>query len=318
MQITHSLLRYPGSKARLVKFISDTISLNKVQKSIFIEPFCGGASVSIALLETNVVEKIILNDIDPLIASLWKCVFSKDDARWLAKSILRVPLTLDYWEYQKQKKSFNRRELALKCLYLNRTSFSGILHNSAGPIGGRNQKKWTIGCRFNREKLASRVLELSRLSNRVITTQRSWNKVISSWEKEKKAFFYFDPPFYHKAKKLYRFIFQESDHKNLCNTLKNFRSPWVLSYDNAIEIRELYARWNLTARVIDSTYSAHPIGGNSFIGRELVYSNLKELPLPNKPFLQHTGLTIRKFLPVKLQARTQIRLPLPRYELMEV
>ena len=56
------------------------------------------------------------------------------------------------------------RQLAVKCLFLNRTTFSGILGGHAGPIGGRSQSSdHTIDCRFNKNALAERILNLKRL-----------------------------------------------------------------------------------------------------------------------------------------------------------
>lgn len=293
---TRSLLRYPGSKARLARFIGQSIEMSDLNFPIFIEPFCGGSSVSIALLESNIVEAVILNDIDPIVAALWKCVFSKEKAKWLADAVFNVPLNLKYWQYQKNLRPKNLREAALKCLYLNRTSFSGVLHSSAGPIGGRSQDKWTLGCRFNRDKLASRILELSLLSDRVkALTQSPWQKVCEDWKKKQNVFFYLDPPFYYKAKRLYRFAFDDKDHQKLRNYLVKFKQPWIVSYDNAEMIRNIYSDYYLSARMIDNTYAAHPIGGNSFIGREVVYSNLNDLPLPSKNHEKYTGIAICKY-----------------------
>ena len=213
LSVTRSLLRYPGSKARLAKFIAKAISLNGLHRPVLVEPFCGGASISIALLESNIVSEVVINDVDPIIAALWKCVFSKKDAIWLSECVLKVPLTLDYWQLQKKHRPRNLREAALKCLYLNRTSFSGMLNKRAGPIGGRTQENWTIGCRFNREKLSLRILELSRLANRVKSiTDHSWDIVCRAWEGKENVFFYLDPPFYHKADRLYRFVFDDYEH----------------------------------------------------------------------------------------------------------
>lgn len=306
---TRSLLRYPGSKARLARFIAQTISLNGFVRPVFIEPFCGGASVSIALLESDIVDEVVINDIDPILAALWKCVFSKDDAMWLADVIMQVPLTLDYWQYQKHLRPTNLREAALKCLYLNRTSFSGVLHDSAGPLGGRAQTKWTIGCRFNREKLSSRILELWSLSHRVrAITQKPWIEVCRAWDGKEKTFFYLDPPFYHKAKRLYRFVFDDDDHRILRDYLVKYKSPWVLSYDNAKEIKQLYDKAELNARIIDNTYSAHPIGGNSFIGREVAYSNLQKMPFEEQS--DHVGLSVKRFEVAGKSAVSSFRIPM--------
>lgn len=292
---TRSLLRYPGSKARLTKFIANALSLNGLSKPCFVEPFCGGASVSIALLESNLVSSIILNDIDPLLGSLWKCVFSREDAKWLADAIMEVPLTLDYWKFQKQYEPVSVREMALKCLYLNRTSFSGVLHRAAGPIGGLSQSKWTIGCRFNREKLFNRIVELSSYAEMVkVVDNKSWFDVCESLRLKSNTFFYFDPPFFYKAKRLYRFTFSHAEHVFLSQYLKDLKQPWLLSYDNAADIRALYNSPYLNSRVVDNTYSAHPMGGNSFVGRELVYSNMSFLPVPVENG-NHVGLTVRNF-----------------------
>ncbi len=290
---TRSLLRYPGSKARLARFLGQTIEMNNLNSRLFIEPFCGGSSVSIALLEANIVEAIVLNDIDPIVAALWKCVFSKEHAMWLADAVFNVPLNLKFWQYQKNLHPKNTREAALKCLYLNRTSFSGILHPSAGPIGGRAQDRWTLGCRFNRDKLASRILDLSLLSNRIkAVTHRPWQKVCEDWKKKQNVFFYLDPPFYHKAQRLYRFAFDDQDHIRLRNYLVKLKKPWLISYDNAAMIKNIYDVYDLSARMIDNTYAAHPMGGNSFIGREVIYSNLRDLPLPSKSKAKYTGIAI--------------------------
>lgn len=66
------------------------------------EPFCGGASVSIALMEEGIVSEIALNDADPAIAAFWDIVFSPVHAEWLADQVMTVPLTLAEWDRQKR------------------------------------------------------------------------------------------------------------------------------------------------------------------------------------------------------------------------
>ena len=75
----------------------------------------------------------------------------------------------------------------------------------------------------------------------------------------------------------------------------DLKSAWVLSYDNVKEIRCLYDDTGLNARIIDNTYAAHPVGGNSFVGREIVFSNLEELPVPVADHENHVGLSVREF-----------------------
>lgn len=289
---TRSILRYPGSKARFSSFIAKAIALNAPRPRLFVEPFCGGASVSIALLESKVVDAIAVNDVDPLIAQLWFTVFSKSGAEWLAGQVLEVPLSVDEWKRQKALRPSSQREAALKCLYLNRTSFNGIIHKS-GPLGGWGQKKIDIGVRFNRERLANRILDLSELRAQVIVGNEGWRSFCGRFAASASSIFYLDPPYYHRAEQLYGHVFDEEGHEELRDFLRKFNRPWLLSYDDADEVRELYEDVTSKARVIDNTYSTHPLGGCAFVGRELVYTNMGRLPAAAPASAGHVGMTVK-------------------------
>lgn len=306
---TRSILRYPGSKARFCDFIAKTIALNAARPRLFVEPFCGGASVSIALLEDGVVDEIAINDADSLIANLWATVFSKAGAQWLAQQVLEVPLTVDEWRRQKALKPASVRESALKCLYLNRTSFNGIIHQS-GPLGGWQQKNIKIDVRFNRERLSARILALSQLRAKVTVGNEGWQPFCERFVEDDHAVFYLDPPYYHKAEQLYGHVFDEDGHEGLRDFLHGFERPWLLSYDDAQEVRDLYEDVTNKARVIDNTYSTHPLGGCSFIGRELVFTNMKRLPAPTKSKKGHVGLTVKEQRKSRAGSADALRFPI--------
>ena len=147
--------------------LADLIISAGLKPPLFVEPFAGGAAVSIALLEQGLVDRIALADRDPLVAGFWHVVFSRR-APDLADRIYDAKVTVCEWQRQRASSPTKPLDIAFKCLFLNRTSFSGALMSRTGPIGGARQKsQYTIDCRFNREVLAERVLELSRLSGRV-------------------------------------------------------------------------------------------------------------------------------------------------------
>ena len=170
-----SPLRYPGGKARFTNFIWEAITTSEEQTRLFIEPFCGGAGAAIALLESGKVKRIALNDVDPLVAHFWQVVFGKsnttdDDINWLIHSVETAELSTTEWRRQKELVPTNVREFAWKCLYLNRTSFNGILHKS-GPVGGWGQTNRTVAARFNAEKIAKRLRELYKLRHKVVRVE---------------------------------------------------------------------------------------------------------------------------------------------------
>jgi len=307
---TRSILRYPGSKARFSDFIAKTISLNSKKPRLLVEPFCGGASVSIALLEQGYVDEVAINDVDPLIAKLWKVVFSTDGAAWLAKQVKEVPLTIEEWKRQKSLEPSTDREAALKCLYLNRTSFNGIIHK-AGPLGGWGQKSIKIDVRFKREKLAARILELAAFAGQVRVHNEHWRSFCNQYSKQPEAVFYLDPPYFHKAEQLYGYVFDEHEHERLRDYLKGLKGrPWLLSYDDAQEVRDLYKGLRLNARVIDTSYSTHPIGGCSFVGRELMFTNMNRLPAASGTKAAHVGLSVKPQGKLRASREPALRFPI--------
>lgn len=285
-----SLLRYPGGKARFAPFIEQVLQANEQRATVLAEPFCGGAGVSLALLEAGAVKRVALNDADPLVSALWQCVFSPADADWLAEQVISIPLDIDEWKRQKALEPASLRERALKALYLNRTSFNGIIHR-AGPVGGWGQTKRTVGARFNRYKLVKRITELSKLHKQVEVYNEGWREFMLRMADRKRVCFYLDPPYYYKAEQLYGHIFTEAQHIELRDYLQELKLPWLLSYDDVQEVRALYDTMGVHARVVDNTYSTHPMGGASFVGREVFYTNLEHMPAVVPA--PHIGLTVR-------------------------
>ena len=276
-----SPLRYPGGKRRLTPYIAATLAANELRPDLFVEPFAGGASVSLELLDADLVGHAVLGDADPMVAAFWRTVF--EDADWLCRQVESVPLDLETWERMKGGRWRSQRSLALACLYLNRTSFNGALHRRAGPIGGKAQAgEYDIGCRFPRERLVSRIRACAALGERVVwvsdadgmATVRAAREMAR--KEEWSTFFYLDPPFWSKAQFLYRRSFYELEHERLADSLHWVLEPFLLSYDPAPEIVELYrGHRGETVAEVELLYT----GGNGrSAGRELVISNLPRLP----------------------------------------
>lgn len=279
-----SPLRYPGGKRRLVPYVAAALAENDLRPDVFVEPYAGGASVSLELLQFGLVERIVIGDADPLISAFWETVVT--DVDWLCQQVASVDVDLKTWERMKTTDFTTRRERALACLYLNRTSFNGALHKRAGPIGGKAQTSaYGIGCRFPREQLAARLRACAALADRidVAPAQDAMVTVRESRECARRdgrsVFFYLDPPFWAKSEFLYRRSFTEIEHERLADQLHWLRDPFLLSYDPAPEIAELYtAHSAATVAEIELLYT----GTARSAGRELVISNLPKLPTATK------------------------------------
>jgi DNA adenine methylase len=274
-----SPLRYPGSKRRLASYIAETLRLNGLKPKLFVEPFAGGASVGLVLLNNGFVERLALGERDPLVASFWKVVFN--DSEWLINEINNARITVRNWRRFREGRFHSDRERALACLFLNRTSFSGILAHSAGPIGGYEQRsEYKIDCRFAPDTIARRIRQAAALTDKVeFVRQADWKqtlKFVNSLDyKSNEVFIYLDPPFFQRADRLYRFYFSPEDHRDLREVTRRLRQKWLLSYDPADTILKLYADHHAAPEMIDLLYS---VNQSLVRAQEIIITNLKSLP----------------------------------------
>lgn len=211
-----------------------------------------------------------------MVAAFWKTLFFDTD--WLIDSIESCEISLEEWNRLKSLKTTDRRTLAYQCLFLNRTSFSGILHPNAGPIGGQLQESsYSIDCRFNKATVIKRILKAASWKDRVeFVWNWSWRKGLQSITKHSKEdiFVYLDPPFYKKADKLYTHCFNSAEHIKLRDYLSTLQSPWLLSYDGHPDIEKLYADFNKSR--VDIAYSTSDKGRRD-VGKEIIVSSLPTL-----------------------------------------
>lgn len=244
-----SPLRYPGSKRKLFNYLERVLAYNNSSPHILVEPFVGGGSIFLNFLSRHEESRAIIADKDELVYSFWKTLFTEPTylINFIKKARVNLK-TFDQYRYiSSHPAEFNRKKLAEACLFLNRTSFSGILNNSAGPIGGREQKSiYKIDCRFGRKNLIRNIKSISAFKNRVVILPYDWEETLKYTAKKgkyKKAslLFYFDPPFYKKAGQLYRHYFDSISHRNLRDKLMKLKQPWILSYDRAGEIQKFYS-----------------------------------------------------------------------------
>ena len=274
-----SPLRYPGGKRKLAHVVHSLLELDSEPAELLVEPFVGGAAVAISFLE-NTDARIAIADADPLVATFWKVVFSAK-APDLANMVLETKPTLDLWRQTRASKLTSDLGRAYKCLFLNRTSFSGILNKRAGPIGGLEQtSNYGLGCRFNAEALAARILTLSEYRDRVIMLGcQDWRDTASvirkkvRGSKRRKLVWYLDPPFFEKADRLYQKVFTKTDHIRLSRQIDRLPGRFILSYDDVPSARAMYCKHPGFMR-INLSYNARVDRDERLLASELLVSNI--------------------------------------------
>jgi DNA adenine methylase len=245
MEDLRSPLRYPGSKAGLVDYVSTLINENLLTGCHFHECHAGGASLGLGLLATGVITRLSLVEKDPLIYAFWKAAICCPDQ--LCEKIRDLPISLSTWRrFQKYRdesalRNFGMLEMGLAGLFFNRTNFSGVL--AAGPIGGMQQKSiYTIGCRFNKDQLIKRIeaigaraSEISVIYSDAITyLRRRANRLNGD------SLSYLDPPYYIQGERLYRYHYSQRQHQRLASFICAQQSSWLVSYDRHPAIRKMF------------------------------------------------------------------------------
>jgi DNA adenine methylase len=259
-----------------------------------VEPFVGGGSVAIKLLQDESVQEVILMDIDPWIADFWKVVFFHTD--WIVEQIETTDISLEKWKFLKEGHQSTMYEKAWAGFYLNRTSFSGILEKKVGPLGGKYQlSENKIDCRFPRATLIDRIVKIAAFKEKVKAVWCiTWDAGIRRINQKQligdlpvnNVFYYFDPPFFEKADNLYRYYFRNRDHNHLRDYLLTLKDKWLLSYDSADQVFNLYGealqRCLNGARheKIELLYSLS-IMAKRRKAKEIILTNLDKLPKQN-------------------------------------
>jgi len=241
MTSTYSPLRYPGGKTKLGPYLAAVFRANRLIDSSYAEPYAGGAGAGLHLLFRGYASRLELNDIDRGVVSFWRAVLTRTEH--FAKAIERVPLTVKEWDHQKKllRSAPMGFELGFAFFYLNRTNRSGIING--GIIGGRQQKGADlIDARFNRADLACRVRAVGTMKRNISVTRLDALDFVDrlSTDTKDRRFVYLDPPYFEKGPDLYPNFYSRSDHAAIAARMRAFDQPWLMTYDDCAEIRELY------------------------------------------------------------------------------
>lgn len=253
-----SPLRYPGGKWRIRGFFERVIQLNSLSRPQYVEPYAGGASLALSLLFREQVSEIHLNDLDPAIHAFWHSILvhNRDFLQLLAET----PVTPDEWSKQRaiyaQGLIAGKFELGFATFFLNRTNRSGILN--AGMIGGKNQNGlWKLDARFNRLELHRRIERIGRFRNRIHLSCEDAIEFLRNRRFSRKNLIFLDPPYFLAGRHLYLSTYKPGDHAAVSEYILGLKAPWIVSYDDVREIRELYK--NVKSRRFQLLYTARSL-----------------------------------------------------------
>jgi DNA adenine methylase len=270
-------LRYPGGKARFAPLIAEVMRTNNLAGGHYLEPYAGGAGVALVLLLDGLVAQIHINDADPAVAVFWRA--ATQQTAGLCNMIANEPVTMDAWNHWRMvmlgQASASELERGFATLFMNRTNRSGIL--KGGVIGGKAQSgTYKLSERFMRDELCTRLERIGGHADAIHVYEEDARQLLLRCHQflPAKSLVYLDPPYYVKGAGLYRNFYKHKDHAQIARLLGSarFRRPWVVSYDNANEIREMYDYAH------SFTYGLHYTAQRRYTGAEVMFFSERLTP----------------------------------------
>lgn len=247
-----SILRYPGSKAKLAPMIRQYMPewmigsvFEPPANAWFIEPFFGSGAAGLQLLEhVHSSISVWINDIDYAMYAVWHSVMH--ETRKLVEYVRDFEPTKESFYEMKASDGTSTGCIARDAfckIALHRMSVSGFGAMAGGPIGGKSQNgAYTVGCRWTPASIEQAIYNAKETLRRFLEvriTNLHFRDVLA--DATPASLVYLDPPYYVKGGQLYAHNMSRDEHVELAGLLRDTKSDWRLSYDDCPEVRELYS-----------------------------------------------------------------------------
>ncbi len=252
-----SPLRYPGGKTWLIPHIREW--LRHTGPEILIEPFAGGAIVSLTAVMENLVRSAVMVEIDRDVAAFWRSAL--ESGATLREWIGQFDPTIESLQKITQEPPKSVAEHGFKTLVLNRTHRGGVLARGASfSKSGENGKG--LRSRWYPETLAKRLAAIQEHSDRLSFVEGDGMKllpiVLRGWGRD--AAIFLDPPYTAAGgKRAGSRLYEHSsiDHAALFGMLADHDSNFLMTYDAAPKIIELVRRHGFSAAVLSMKNGHH-------------------------------------------------------------
>lgn len=266
-----SPFRYPGGKTWLVPRVRQWLRSLPSQPKKFIEPFAGGAITGLTVAFENLADSVILVEKDEQVAAVWQTIINTDDgAEWLANKIINFKLTPESAKTLISFQANSPRDLAFKTIIQNRVSHGGILADGAGIIKNGEKGKGILS-RWYLATLKRRILDISKFKEDLKFIKGDGFPVIKKYLDTPDVVFFVDPPYTASKKKagtrLYKY--HQLDHEKLFDVMSKVKGDFLMTYDDADEVRALALKHRFETRLVAMNNTHHAVMLELLIGRDL-------------------------------------------------
>ncbi len=248
-----SPFRYPGGKTWLIPTVRQWLKQEgKIAKEL-IEPFAGGAIVSLTAAFEKMAEHITMVEMDEEIAAVWEVILN-DNTKWLADKIYSYDLTHANVKAELENPNKKLQDIAFCTILKNRVFHGGILAKGSGMIkNGENGKG--ITSRWYPKTLRDRILAINYVKDKITFISGDAFEILEQNLNNQSAYFFIDPPYTIAGKRLYTYF--DIDHERLFEITAQLKGKFMLTYDDTPEIRQHANKYNLQFRTMPMKTTLH-------------------------------------------------------------
>ena len=266
-----SPFRYPGGKTWLVPRIRQWLGALPQRPAELVEPFAGGGIVSLTVAAEDLAQHVRMVEIDELVAAVWATILHDNGGgEWLAQAIVTFDLHLETVKAALARTELGARELAFQAILKNRVNRGGIMAPGAGLLKAGEAGKGLLS-RWYPETLQKRILEIVKIRDKITFIQGDGLAVMRQYAQRDDVIFFIDPPYTASTKRAGNRLYTHStvDHQALFSIADTLAGDFLMTYDDAEEVRALAATHNFDVQPIAMKNTHHAKMTELLTGRDL-------------------------------------------------
>lgn len=238
-----SPLRYPGGKTWLVPHVRAWFAGMDFKPDLLVEPFAGGAIVSLTAVMEGLAERCLMSEIDPEVAAFWQA------ALWHSEELIERVQAFNPTRESVAALNDSAPEgvvaKGFRTLVLNRTRRGGILANGASLTRVGEAGKG-VTSRWYPDTITNRLRAIANFSDRIEFRETDGLELLGQFAEgsHPRTAIFLDPPYTAAGKAAGKRLYNHNqvDHPGIFTRLAQSEVDFLMTYDQSPEIIELTRR----------------------------------------------------------------------------
>ncbi len=265
-------MRYPGGKTWLIPHVRAWLSGIDPAPNLLVEPFAGGAIVSLTAIMEGLAARCLMSEIDRDVAAFWESVLWHSD-----ELIDRVQRFVPTRESIAQLLWIPPGDVVthgFRTLVLNRTRRGGILAHGAS-LARVGEAGKGVTSRWYPETISRRIRAVAEHSDRIDFRQTDGLEILERLANgpHSRAAIFVDPPYTAAGKGAGKRLYNHSaiDHPGLFERLAQSEADFLMTYDQSPEILDLVRQYGFHAKRVNMKNTHHAQIWELLITRRAVF-----------------------------------------------